>query len=89
MLNDVKFGTATDDHGTCPNCGVDLNDGSIWEHFYKETGSAERADEIAENYGATREHGKFGRQTGLYDYKKDKTVLWLCPDCDHIWPREE
>ena len=26
---------ATNDHGNCPNCGTDLNGGSIWETFYQ------------------------------------------------------
>lgn len=26
----------TEDHGKCPNCGADLNGGSIWQHFYDE-----------------------------------------------------
>lgn len=24
------------EHGYCPNCGTDLDGGSIWEHFYNE-----------------------------------------------------
>lgn len=75
------------DHGNCPNCGVDLNGGSIWEHFFKEKGNAEEADRIAEMYGATREKGQWGREIGIYNMETDRTVQWKCPDCNHTWDR--
>lgn len=46
-----------------------------------------RADRYASHYGATREHGRWGRQIGIYDMDKDRTVRWRCPDCEHEWPR--
>lgn len=91
-----------EDHGSCPHCGADLNGGFIWVHFYKElqrTGyyhgasplSAEeaaiKADEIAANYGATRTEGKWGREIGIYDTERDRTVSWECPDCNGEWSR--
>ena len=45
------------------------------------------ADESAALYGASRLHGEWGRQIGIYDYGKDRTVAWQCPDCRHEWPR--
>lgn len=78
---------ARDDQGHCPACKADLNGGSIWEHFFKETGSEAEADRIAELYGATRTSGQWGRQIGLYDMDKDRTVAWKCPDCGHEWAR--
>jgi hypothetical protein len=75
------------EHGHCPNCNVDLNGGSIWEHFFKETGDEKEADRIAEMYGATREKGQWGREIGIYDMETDRTVQWKCPDCNHEWPR--
>ncbi len=75
------------EHGHCPNCNADLDGGSIWEHFFQETGSEEKADRIAKMYGANRERGKFGRAIGLYDRDKDCTVGWKCPDCGHAWER--
>ena len=74
-------------HGHCPNCKVDLDGGSIWEHFFKEYGDEKKADEAAELYGATREKGQWGRAIGLYDRDKDRTVAWKCPDCEHVWER--
>lgn len=46
-----------------------------------------RADLYASHYGATREAGQWGREIGIYDLEKDRTVSWQCPDCNHIWPR--
>ena len=76
---------ATNDHGKCPCCGVDLNGGSIWQTFYEKTGSEEEADRISEMYGATRDLGQWGRQIGIYDMDKDATVYWECPDCGCNW----
>lgn len=76
------------DHGNCPNCGVDLNGGSIWDHFFKEKGDEKEADRIAEMYGATREKGQWGREIGIYDMCADRTVQWKCPDCMHVWDRK-
>lgn len=75
------------EHGHCPNCNVDLNGGSIWEHFFKEKGSEEEADRSAAMYGATREKGQWGRAIGIYDMDTDRTVSWKCPDCNHTWKR--
>lgn len=75
------------EHGYCPNCKVDLDGGSIWEHFYKETGSESEATRIAEMYGATKEKGQWGRQIGIYDMETDRTRSWKCPDCNHEWSR--
>ena len=46
-----------------------------------------RADRYASMYGATRTSGRWGRQIGIYDIHKDRTVRWKCPDCEHEWPR--
>lgn len=78
----------TNEHGYCPNCGADLDGGSIWEHFFKEKGSEFWADHIAEMYGATREKGQWGRAIGIYDMEQDCTMLWQCPDCAHQWERK-
>lgn len=75
------------EHGFCPNCHVDLDGGSIWEHFFHETGSASEADRIAGAYGATRTTGQWAEKIGLYSWEEDRTVKWQCPDCGHEWPR--
>ena len=75
----------TNEHGYCPNCNLDLDGGLIWDFFYKDTGVAAIADERAEMYGATRTTGKWGLATAMYDMKKDRTVGWTCPSCNHYW----
>lgn len=49
--------------------------------------AAEQADKTAESYGATREKGRFGKQIGIYDMAKDRTVAWRCPSCEQERPR--
>lgn len=72
----------------CPHCGISLNGGSIWEHFYRETGSLSEADRIASMYGATRENGmSWRREIGIYDIDDDTTVAYKCPDCGGTWSK--
>ena len=78
----------SNEHGYCPNCKADMDDGSIWEYFFKTSGFEEEADRVAKMYGATRTTGRWGRKIGQYSMEKDMTVAWQCPDCDHIWPRD-
>ena len=73
------------EHGHCPNCGTDLDGGSIYEHFLKEYGDEQKALETAKMYGATKETGQWGRQIGIYDTDLDRTVEHKCPDCEHVW----
>jgi hypothetical protein len=75
----------SNEHGYCPSCKVDLDGGSIWETGLELHGSEERADSYAAAYGATRTKGKWGREIGLYDLFKDRTVRYQCPDCGHEW----
>jgi predicted RNA-binding Zn-ribbon protein involved in translation (DUF1610 family) len=75
------------EHGHCPNCGVDLDGGSIWQTFFDRYQSEAEADRAAEMYGATREKGQWGREIGIYDMNLDRTVMWQCPDCEHQWKR--
>jgi hypothetical protein len=46
-----------------------------------------RADEVASHYGATRTKGNWGREIGIYDMDRDRTVKLKCPDCNHEWDR--
>lgn len=50
-------------------------------------GNEEEALKYASMYGATKTKGRWGRQVGIYDVFKDRTVRWKCPDCDHEWSR--
>ncbi len=73
------------EHGYCPNCNLDLDGGLVWDFFYKEYGTAAKADETAAMYGATRTTGHWGLATGMYDMKLDRTVDQTCPECNHYW----
>jgi len=73
------------EQGYCPNCGVDLDGGSIYEHFLKEYGDEQKALKTAKAYGADKDHGQWGRAIGLYDIHLDRTVAHKCPDCNHVW----
>lgn len=75
------------DHGKCPHCNTDLNGGFIWATFFEKYGSEEEADRVSEMYGASKGSGKWGRQIGIYDLYKDRTVSWRCPDCGGEWSR--
>ena len=45
--------------------------------------AAEVADKIAENYGADRTKGRWGRAIGLV--QNDRCGHYACPDCKAIW----
>lgn len=47
----------------------------------------EVADKVAKPYRATRTKGRWGREIGIYDMFKDRTVAFKCPDCNHEWDR--
>lgn len=71
---------STDDHGRCPHCDADMNGEYIWDTFAEKHGDAE-ADRIAEMYGASKGHGRWGRQIGRYCTERDRTIGHTCPDC--------
>jgi len=56
----------------CPECGAD------WR--------AEPIREESRKYYGTKTH--FSRLIGIYSTARDMTVEWMCPDCQHRWPRE-
>lgn len=76
------------EHGNCPNCNMDFDGGSIWEHFFKEKGDELKADRIAEMYGATRESGRWSKKIGISDLDLDRVTHWKCPECEHVWERQ-
>lgn len=57
---------------SCPN-GCDLKGAPI-------------PDEWREYYASGTSN--FSRVIGNYDWEKDVTVSWSCPDCGITWPRE-
>lgn len=77
----------SNEHGYCPNCGIDFDEGLIWDTGMEKYGDEERADDYAKAYGATRTTGRWGRRIGIYDMEQDMTTQWQCPDCGHKWER--
>lgn len=75
---------SVDDHGSCINCGVDLNGGYIYDTFYEKYGNHEDALASASMYGAKKGYGKWGRQIYMKNYDKNYNKLpsyYICPDC--------
>jgi len=58
----------------CPNCKVDLTGGPIPQQYID-----------AGHYG---NHTHYSRRIGIYDRGRDRTVAWVCPDCNHQWARD-
>lgn len=75
------------EHGYCPNCGINFDDGLIFDTFMEKYQDEEKALKSASAYGATKTKGKWGRKIGIYDMHTDRTVKWKCPDCEHEWDR--
>lgn len=71
----------------CPNCNANLEGDLIFDTFLEKYGDEQKALETAEMYGATRNEGRWGREIAIYDREKDRTVAYVCPDCDHQWGR--
>lgn len=78
----------SNEHGNCQSCGADLNGELIWDYFYNLSGDEQHADRVADNYGATRTSGRWGRAIAMYDFDKDKTVAFKCPNCGYKWERK-
>ena len=78
------------EHGYCDNCGMDFDGGLIWDTIFNSCKSEEEADKRAmEFYKATRTHGRWGKHIAVYDMEKDRTVSFMCPQCEHKWARTE
>lgn len=73
----------------CPNCKANLEGGLIFDTFLEMYGDETKALEVAAMYGATKTEGRWGREIGIYDREKDRTVAWQCPECNHQWGRAE
>ena len=76
------------EHGYCPNCNLDFDDGLIYESFLEEYQDEETALEKASYYGATKTTGRWGKKIGIYSMEEDRTTHWKCPECGHEWGRE-
>lgn len=70
------------ENGFCKHCGADFDGGDMRQEFIKNQGKSEaEADEIAAHYGYGPGRTQWGRQIGIYDMHKDRTVATQCPDC--------
>ena len=79
----------SNEHGYCPNCGMDFDGGLIFDTFMEQyDGDEEKALESASMYGATKTKGRWGHRIGIYDMERDMTTQWQCPECNHIWGRK-
>jgi len=71
----------------CPKCTSNLEGGLVFDTFMEQYNDEAKALEVASMYGATKTTGHWGREIGIYDMEKDRTVSWRCPDCGHEWDR--
>lgn len=71
----------------CPNCKANLEGDLIFDTFLAKYGNEKKALEVAAMYGATKTEGRWGREIGIYDMGKDRTVAYECPVCKHQWGR--
>ena len=75
---------ASNNHGHCVHCGYDLTGDSIYETFLKQYGDENKALEVSEMFGATKESGRWGKAVyvKLYDEDFNKlTPYYQCPSC--------
>lgn len=69
---------------SCPHCGTNLLGEKIIDVFLAQGKSHDQALEWASHYQGFEEYGienRFGREIGIYDIEKDRTVYYICPDC--------
>lgn len=73
----------------CPNCQADLEGEDVYEYFLQQYRDEKKALEAAEMYGWTKENPKsFSRIIGLYSDSLDRTIAFMCPDCQHKMERK-
>ena len=76
------------EHGYCPNCGMNFDGDLIFDTFMEKYQDEEKALESAEMYGATKTTGRWGHKIGIYSMEEDCTTHWKCPECEHEWERK-
>jgi hypothetical protein len=75
---------ATDDHGTCKNCGYDLNGPRVYDHFLDKYGDPVKALAVASMYGCRKGFGRFGKAVYVKGYDENYNKLppyYMCPEC--------
>jgi hypothetical protein len=72
-------------NGYCPHCKADLDGKLILDTFLDDVVPMETALEYASHYSGWEQHGKlnrYSRAIGIYDFDKDRTIAYQCPDCE-------
>jgi hypothetical protein len=89
----VEFKTCPGIHEAteCPECNSSWDAGSIFEALSKQDWWQKDMDldglkeYVKKGYGS--EDARFSRQIGVSCIRKDRTIEWVCPDCDARWDR--
>jgi hypothetical protein len=77
-------------HGHCPHCNANLDDDLIINYPLSQGKSMEEALRYAASYSGWNEHGennRWDRKIAIYSREKDRTVKYMCPDCNEEWDR--
>ncbi len=74
----------TNIHGYCPHCKANFDGDLVINHPLSEGKTQSEALEYASHYAGWEMHrasNRWDRKIGIYDYAKDRTVAYKCPDC--------
>jgi len=77
-------------NGFCPHCKASLDGDLVIDYPLSQGKSRKEALEYAKSYVGWEEFGednRWGRQIAQYDRDKDRTVGYVCPDCNGHWER--
>ena len=67
---------------TCPHCMVSLETDDLLAYFSKLYKDPKEAEQMAHVYDAIIHKGeKLNRLEAIYDWEKDRTDHFECPDC--------
>jgi rubredoxin len=89
MLN--MYLTREQEHGICPNCDSNWDNGAIFDHFrennrYEDITDDEVREMVKKYYGDEKAH--FSKLIGIEDPTiYDGCLYWQCPDCNVKIPR--
>lgn len=72
------------EHGYCPNCGLNFDGGDIKQEFMSQGKTEKEAHRIAVNYGYEIGRTQWDRRIGHYCRDKDRHTYYTCPNCKEI-----
>ena len=72
-----------DNHGSCKNCGFDLNNERVYDYFLRQyDGDTKKAAETADRYGCKEGYGRFGKEIYVKTYTEHGKIReYICPVC--------